>query len=123
MAAESNLSGTSLYSELFASEMPHRCDGAKLLKTESKIVYATMSKMMDLLVEIDGEKSSVAPEDAWKKTYPRGVEGVDDRRHHSVRGRQSATAIAIPSRSQWRSWLVNPELTVRMGRLRAWCAR
>lgn len=81
MAAESNLSGTSLYSELFASEMPHRCEGAKLLKTESKIVYATMSKMTDLLVEIDGEKSSVAPEDAWKK--------------HILAGSKASTIVAI----------------------------
>jgi hypothetical protein len=71
MVAQGNLGGSSLYSEVFAFEMLERCDGAKLLKTEAEILYATNSKKTDILVEIDGQKVGVSVVRAM--SYPEGA--------------------------------------------------
>ena len=51
--------------------MLYRCDGAALLKTEGEIVYATMGKKTDILVEIDGEKVGVSVVRAM--SFPEGA--------------------------------------------------
>jgi len=71
MASKGNLGGSSLNSELTAFELLHRCDQAKLLKTEGEIVYATEGKKTDLLVEIDGTKVGVSVVRAM--SYPEGA--------------------------------------------------
>jgi hypothetical protein len=71
MLAAGNLGGSSLYSEIFAFEALHRCDGAVLVKTESEITYATMSKKTDILVAIDGTKVGVSVVRAM--SYPEGA--------------------------------------------------
>lgn len=71
MASKGNLGGSSLNSELMAFEILHRCDQAKLLKTEAEIVYAIEGKKTDLLVEIDGEKVGVSVVRAM--SYPEGA--------------------------------------------------
>ncbi|UQA60655.1 hypothetical protein [Polyangium aurulentum] len=70
MHAEGNLGGSSLYSEIFAYEVLHRCDAAALLKTEAQIIYAMQGKKTDLLVEIDGMKVGVSVVRAV--SYPKG---------------------------------------------------
>jgi hypothetical protein len=71
MAAKGNLGGSSLNSELMAFELLHRCEQAKLLKTEGEIVYATEGKKTDLLVEIDGKKVGVSVVRAM--SFPEGA--------------------------------------------------
>jgi len=71
MLAAGNLGGSSLYSEIFAFEVLHRCDGAELVKTESEITYATMSKKTDILVAIDATKVGVSVVRAM--SYPEGA--------------------------------------------------
>lgn len=52
---DGNAGGSSLYSEVFSFELLHRCEGARLLKTETEIVYTPpQGRITDLLVEIDG---------------------------------------------------------------------
>jgi hypothetical protein len=59
--AEGNLNVGSLYSEIFAFEVLHRCELAQLLKTESKVSYVDPDgKKTDLLVEVDGRKIGVS---------------------------------------------------------------
>jgi hypothetical protein len=58
---DGNAGGSSVYSEVFAFEVLHRCELADLLKTENEIVYDDpMSKKADLLVSIDGHKVGVS---------------------------------------------------------------
>jgi hypothetical protein len=58
---DGNAGGSSVYSEVFAFEVLHRCELADLLKTENEILYDdTMSKKADLLVSIDGHKIGVS---------------------------------------------------------------
>ena len=71
MVAKGNLGGSSVYSEVMAFEMLRRCDGAKLIKTESEIAYDTSSKKTDLLVEIDGARVGVSVVRAM--SYPEGT--------------------------------------------------
>jgi hypothetical protein len=71
MVAKGNLGGNSLYSEIFAYEVLHRCDGASLVKTEAEIVYATEGKKTDILLAIDGEKVGVSVVRAM--SYPEGA--------------------------------------------------
>lgn len=59
--ADGNAGGSSLYSEVFAYEMLHRCELADLLKTETEVTYDTTdTSITDLLVEIDGYKIGVS---------------------------------------------------------------
>lgn len=60
IAAEGNLGGSSLWSEVFAFEVLARCDGAELVKTEAEIVYDVEGKKTDILVAIDGERVGVS---------------------------------------------------------------
>lgn len=60
IVSSDNAGGSSIYSEAFAFEWLARCEGAALLKIETDIVYDTMSKKADLLVEIDGRKVGVS---------------------------------------------------------------
>jgi hypothetical protein len=69
--ADGNLGGSSLDSEAFAFETLHRCEGATLLKTEAEIVYATMGKKTDLLVDIDGLRVGVSVVRAM--SFPEGA--------------------------------------------------
>lgn len=56
-----NAGGSSLISETFAFEILYRCEGAKLLATETEVMYHNpMGKITDLLVEIDGKKVGVS---------------------------------------------------------------
>jgi hypothetical protein len=58
---DGNAGGSSLFSEIFAYEVLNRCEGALLLKTETEVEYLDpMSKLTDLLVEIDGMKVGVS---------------------------------------------------------------
>jgi hypothetical protein len=59
--ADGNAGGSSVLSEVFAYEMLERCELAKLLKTETEVVYTTSdSKLTDVLVEIDTLKIGVS---------------------------------------------------------------
>ena len=60
IAATPNAGGSSLFSEVFAFEQLARCELAGLLKTETEIVYDTMGKITDILVQIDGKKIGVS---------------------------------------------------------------
>jgi hypothetical protein len=57
---DGNAGGSSLYSEVFAFEVLHRCELATLLKTETEVIYDVEGKKADLLVEIDGHKIGVS---------------------------------------------------------------
>src|SRR5688572_27922393 len=57
---DGNAGGSSLFSEVFAFEILHRCELATLLKTETEILYDVEGKKADLLVEIDGHKIGVS---------------------------------------------------------------
>lgn len=57
---DGNAGGSSLYSEVFAFEILHRCELATLLKTETEILYDVEGKKADLLVEIDGHEIGVS---------------------------------------------------------------
>lgn len=57
---DGNAGGSSLYSEVFAFEVLHRCELATLLKTETEVIYDVEGKKTDLLVEIDGHKIGVS---------------------------------------------------------------
>lgn len=45
--------GSSGYSEAFAFEVLHRCEGAELIKSETEIVYDAAGGMTDMLVRMD----------------------------------------------------------------------
>lgn len=60
MINDGNAGGSSLLSEVFSFELLARCEGAKLLKTETEVVYTTPGTITDLLVEIDGMKVGVS---------------------------------------------------------------
>ena len=57
---DGNAGGSSLYSELFAFEVLHRCEGAALLATETEVRYDVEGKITDILVEIDGHRVGVS---------------------------------------------------------------
>lgn len=69
-----NLGGSSLYSEIFAYEVLHRCDGADLLKTEAEIVYDTEGKKTDLLVDLDLLRVGVSVTRAYHHPAPDAYE-------------------------------------------------
>jgi hypothetical protein len=71
MIADGNLGGSSLYSEVFAYEVLHRCEGAELLKTEGEINYTGPGKRTDILLEIDGERVGVSVVRAM--SFPEGA--------------------------------------------------
>lgn len=61
MIDDGNAGGSSLYSEVFSYELLHRCEGARLLKTETEILYdPPQGRITDVLVEIDGLKIGVS---------------------------------------------------------------
>lgn len=60
IVSTANAGGSSVYSEVFAYEWLARCEQATLVKTETEIVYDTVSKKADILVEIDGRKVGVS---------------------------------------------------------------
>lgn len=61
MIDDGNAGGSSLYSEVFSFELLHRCEGARLLKTETEILYdPPQGRITDVLVEIDGLKIGVS---------------------------------------------------------------
>ena len=69
---EGNRGGSSIHSEIFAYEVLHRCELAKLLKTESKVEYTDAGgKKTDLLTEIDARKIGVSVTRAYH--YPPGA--------------------------------------------------
>lgn len=84
---DGNAGGSSIYSEVFAYEVLHRCDGATLLKTETEIVYTNpQGKITDLLVQFDqGLKIgvSVTRAIAWPfedpYTVPQAQELLEDK--------------------------------------------
>lgn len=58
---EGNLGGSSIWSEVFAFEILHRCEHAQLVKTEGEIIYQDPSgKKTDLLVTIDATSVGVS---------------------------------------------------------------
>jgi len=58
---DGNLGGSSLFSEIFAFELLHRCELATLLKTEGEIGYQDpMGKKTDMVVSIDGHTIGVS---------------------------------------------------------------
>ena len=66
-----NAGGSSTESEAMSFEMLHHCDGAKLLKTETQILYQPPSTtapntISDILVEIDGKKVGVSVTRVYK---------------------------------------------------------
>lgn len=58
--ADGNAGGSSILSEVFSYELLERCEGARLLKTETEVLYSTAGAITDLLVEIDGLKVGVS---------------------------------------------------------------
>lgn len=52
--------GSSGYSEAFAFEVLHRCEGAAFVKSETEIVYDTAGSITDILVAIDGHPVGVS---------------------------------------------------------------
>jgi hypothetical protein len=62
--------GSSSYSEAFAFEVLHRCEGASLVKTETEIVYDTVGSLTDILVSIDGMRIGVSVTRAVTVTGP-----------------------------------------------------
>lgn len=59
--AEGTAGGSSVLSEAFAYEVLYRCEGAVMLKTETKVEYDPVSsKKTDILVEIDGLRIGVS---------------------------------------------------------------
>ncbi len=78
---DGNLGGDSIYSEIFAFEVLHRCELAVLLKTETEIAYDDDGgKKTDLLVEIDGDRVGVSVTRAlgWPPEEPWTLEQADD---------------------------------------------
>lgn len=64
-----NAGGSSLFSEIFAFELLHRCEDARLLKTETEITYTdSQGKITDMLLEIDSVKIGVSVTRAF--VYP-----------------------------------------------------
>lgn len=58
---EGTAGGSSELSEVFSFEVLHRCEGATLIKTETKVEYFPVeSKKTDILVEIDGLRIGVS---------------------------------------------------------------
>jgi hypothetical protein len=55
-----NAGGSSSLSEVFAYEYLSRCEDARLLKTETEVVYDQQGKITDMLVDIDGQKLGVS---------------------------------------------------------------
>lgn len=74
--ATANAGGSSTESEAMSMEVLRTCEGAKLLKTETEILYAPpddagASSITDILVEIDGKKVGVSVTRAYKpKSIP-----------------------------------------------------
>ena len=69
---EGNLGGSSIHSEVFAFEVLHRCELAKLLKTEGKVDYKDAAgKKTDVLTEIDARAVGVSVTRAYH--YPPGA--------------------------------------------------
>ena len=67
--ASDNAGGSSVYSEVFAYELLHRCEEALLLKTETEIAYTnSQGKITDMLLEIDSLKIGVSVTRAF--AYP-----------------------------------------------------
>ena len=59
--ADGNLGGSSIWSEVFAFEVLHRCERAELLKTEAEIIYDDSDgKKTDLLLSIESLKIGVS---------------------------------------------------------------
>ncbi len=73
-----NAGGSSVESEVMSFEVLHACEGAKLLKTETEILYvnddAGPATITDILVEIDGKKVGVSVTRAYK---PQGLSFPD----------------------------------------------
>ena len=67
---DGNAGGSSIYSEMFAHEVLHRCELAQLLKTENEIIYDTQGKITDFLVEIQEHKVGVSVTRAFR--FPPG---------------------------------------------------
>ena len=66
---DGNLGGSSVHSEIFAHEVLHRCELAKLLKSESKITYKSSGgKKTDMLLQIDARKVGISVTRAYH--YP-----------------------------------------------------
>ena len=58
---DGNLGGSSLYSEVYAFEVLHRCEDAALLKTEAEIDYVDDGgKKTDLIVSLDDQVLGVS---------------------------------------------------------------
>ena len=57
---EGTAGGTSGWSEAFAYEILHRCEGASFVKSETQIDYTTSGSITDILVEIGGERIGVS---------------------------------------------------------------
>jgi hypothetical protein len=69
---DGNRGGSSLESEVIAFEVLHRCELAKLIKSESKITYVDAGgKKTDILVEIDARQIGVSVTRAFH--YPPGA--------------------------------------------------
>ncbi len=73
MMAAGNAGGSSILSEILAVEYLVRCEGGRLLKTETAIRYdVTETKVTDFLAEIDGLKIGVSVTRAvdWPRDAP-----------------------------------------------------
>lgn len=64
-----NAGGSSAESEVMSLEVLRACEGAKLLKTETEVLYPPDGgSITDILVEIDGKKVGVSVTRAYKPT-------------------------------------------------------
>jgi hypothetical protein len=71
LAETPNAGGSSGLSEIFAYEELGRCEAAALLKTETEIIYDTVSKKTDMEILLDGHKIGVSVTRAF--AFPLGT--------------------------------------------------
>lgn len=108
MVQKGNLGGNSLYSEIFAFEVLHRCDGASLLKTEAEIVYAINGKKTDILLSLDGEKVGVSVVRAM--SYPEGAPYPADQALKVLEGKLSDILLSsanVAAEDTWKKQILS----------------
>lgn len=92
---DGNAGGSSIYSEVFAYEVLHRCDRAQLLKTEMEVTYIDPEgKITDLLVLMDGLEVGVSVTRAvgWPRDDPYTLEAADELLRKKLEGIQASSA-------------------------------
>lgn len=102
LAETPNAGGSSGLSEIFAYEELDRCDHAMLLKTETEIMYDTMSKKTDLEIALRGHKIGVSVTRAF--AYPLGTPYTMDQANTLIRKKLGDIPLATASVSAADRW-------------------